>query len=291
MRRIFRDTILKKGTLGASAVDPGLGASTNRPWLFDQLRARYEHPMEVEAYVRQVALGLLHEERAILERAFPNPARLLDLGCGAGREAFALEAMGHEVVAADISREMITAAKRIAARRGSSVTWVCMPSPVELPFPTASFDGVVALAQLLSHIPDSSARVAFLSEVRRVLKPGGLLVATFTTRKAERELTGEPEDAAHPRRNDAGETAFDPEPLAVEAGWEEGDIFVWDPSEAELDEPLFFHLHTEEEIRAELTAAGLELIEIIDPRSLTDRAAWDAHRYPFVMAAAGSVTS
>jgi len=281
-------------------------AAERRHWLFDQLRERYEHPLEVRAYERQVAHGLLSEERAILERTIVGTARILVLGCGAGREAFVLEAMGHQVVGVDISQEMIKTAKRQAARRGSSITWMWMPAPLEIPLPTHSFDGVVAFAQLLSHIPNAEARIALLSEIRRVLRPQGVLVASFTTRRAARELTGESKDAERADgsiRSEGSSTSeliaeepFDEPDVDVEgdalsglelaAGWEDGDILVWEPSDAELDEPLFFHLHTDDEIRNEVAAAGLELVDLVDPRKITDRPAWDAHRYPFLVAKA-----
>ena len=46
-----------------------------------------------------------------------------------------------------------------------------------LPFPDASFDVVYCIAAL-HHLPDEASRLQALSEMRRVLKPGGIVVLT-----------------------------------------------------------------------------------------------------------------
>lgn len=239
-------------------------------WLLRRLRERYEHPEEVCAYAAQVPGGLLPEEEAILARFLPRPCRIADLGCGAGREAIALLASGHRVVALDISRAMLRRARQLAGEQGVDLACVWMRDPLKLPLPHAAFDAVLALAQLLSHIPGSMARVALLREVRRVLAPGGIFVASVTDRVAAADL-GEGIQGAL-------------SPLERAAGWEEGDIWVWQPSAANIRAPLFFHLHTREEMEAELAAAGMQMVTYLSQDALAPDAAWDAYRYRFVVA-------
>lgn len=242
-----------------------------RAWLMRDLRQRYEHPEEVRAYASQVTGGLLPEEETVLSRLLPHPCRIADIGSGAGREAFALMAKGHRVVALDISQAMLRRALELAEERGVSLACVWMQDPLRLPLPKAAFDCALALAQLLSHIPGSAARVALLKEVRRVLVPGGLLVASVTDRIAAADLCG-----------DAREEGLSPLERAV--GWEEGDIWVWQPSDAKLESPLFFHLHERDEVQEELEAAGLEMLEYLPQDGLHPDAAPDAYRYRFVVA-------
>lgn len=106
--------------------------------------------------------------------------RVLDLGCGEGRHAITawLEAPVH-VVGLDLSaRDLATAAGRAGdfpAPPGAdrSLTFL-RGSGLTLPFADASFDCVIC-AEVLEHIPDYQ-RV--LDEIRRVLKPGGVLAVS-----------------------------------------------------------------------------------------------------------------
>ena len=121
-------------------------------------------------------------ERKFRERLL-GPAGLkpgesvLDIGCGTGGLAMAaarqVGASG-KVCGIDPSAEMIDRA-RAKARRASleiafEVAWA-----QALPFPDASFD-VVLSTVMLHHIPRAGREEA-LREVRRVLVPGGRLLA------------------------------------------------------------------------------------------------------------------
>jgi len=94
----------------------------------------------------------------LLDR-FRAPAPVLDLGCGTGAFAARLRRQGIPVVAMD--KERPTAA-------GAGVAG----DVVGLPFRAGS-GGTVLLRDVLEHVDDGPA----LDECRRVLGPGGLLVA------------------------------------------------------------------------------------------------------------------
>jgi ubiquinone/menaquinone biosynthesis C-methylase UbiE len=99
-----------------------------------------------------------------------KPARALDLGCGGGHAAFAVAPFAGDVVAYDLSAEMLAAAAGTARAKGlANVTTA--QGPVEsLPFGDASFDLVVS--RYSAHHWRGFERA--LREARRVLKPGGL---------------------------------------------------------------------------------------------------------------------
>jgi len=108
------------------------------------------------------------ERAALFKRYVGGPGRrVLDLGCrdGALTRAY-LD--GNEVVGFDADREALAA----AARLGIETNWADLDQPLEVP--DASFDVVVA-GELLEHLRDPQALVA---EIRRVLRPGGTLVAS-----------------------------------------------------------------------------------------------------------------
>lgn len=249
---------------------PAEQESLSDTWLMRRVRQRYEHPAEVTAYSDQVAEGLRPEEEAALARWCPHPCRVLDLGCGAGREALVLARRGYQLVGADISQGMIAQAQRMAAAAGLEIAFVWMPDPLRLPVPSAAFDGVLGLAQLLAQVPGRLARVALLREIERVMAPDGLYLGTVADRRAAADL--------------CGDTAEEMKDLEKVAGLEEGDIWVWQPSEARLEDALIFHLHTPGEISWELRQAGLRLVDCRMGSELAPAGSADAYRYRFIVA-------
>ena len=116
--------------------------------------------------------GLFPHEAALVEAYFPPPpARILDLGCGAGRTTIPLRAMGYDVVAFDPSAALIGAAQR----RAPEIPWLRMDAAA-LAFADASFDAALFSYNGLDCIFPLSARERALAEVRRVLKPGAPFV-------------------------------------------------------------------------------------------------------------------
>ena len=107
--------------------------------------------------------------------------RVLDMGCGAGRHAFALYRRGADVVALDLDEaELKDVAGMFAAMReegeapDGATAQAVRGSAYALPFEDESFDRVVA-AEVLEHLPQDERAMA---ELFRVLKPGGLLAVT-----------------------------------------------------------------------------------------------------------------
>jgi SAM-dependent methyltransferase len=97
-------------------------------------------------------------------RHFPRETKLLDVGCGSAWLGDHFDTY----TGVDVSEEAVDAARA----RGREVLQADVDHP--LPFPDASFDGVV-LKDLLEHVGDP---VALVSEVRRVLRPEGRVFAS-----------------------------------------------------------------------------------------------------------------
>lgn len=102
--------------------------------------------------------------------------RVLDLGCGEGRFAAELLRAGASVLAADVAEEPLRRAR--ASVPGLETALIAPAGGWALA--DASFD-VVWAGEVIGHVLDTSA---WLSEVRRVLRPGGQLV--LSTRALER---------------------------------------------------------------------------------------------------------
>ena len=103
-------------------------------------------------------------------RAVPECERLIDLGCGRGREVFATKA--RETVGYDISLHFI----RECATHYDTVAQGPLP---HCPFPSQSFDVVVA-SHVLGHIP-SEHKDDLVGEIARLLRPGGTAALLIET--------------------------------------------------------------------------------------------------------------
>ncbi|SOU04490.1 methyltransferase in menaquinone-biotin biosynthesis [Xanthomonas arboricola pv. fragariae] len=96
--------------------------------------------------------------------------RLLDLGCGAGHVSFQLAPLMAEVVAYDLSADMLEVVAATAADRGLTQVRTMQGAAERLPFETGSIDAVVSRYSA-HHWSDLGQA---LREVRRVLRPGGI---------------------------------------------------------------------------------------------------------------------
>ncbi|MGW4204248.1 class I SAM-dependent methyltransferase [Streptomyces sp. NPDC004726] len=108
-------------------------------------------------------------ERVLVPSAVAGGQRVvLDAGFGDGRLRSQILAGGLSWVGADIDPA------RVAAARAAGFPAVCCDLTRSLPFRTGSVDGVV-LVFVLNVIPRRSRRSRLAAEIRRVLKPGGVV--------------------------------------------------------------------------------------------------------------------
>lgn len=114
------------------------------------------------------------EDLALVAEAIAarGPAHVLDLGCGGGHVSFAAAPVAAQVVAYDLSSDMLAAVAGEATRRGFANIATRQGSVEQLPFADASFDMVLSRysAHHWGDVP------AALQEAFRVLRPGGTLV-------------------------------------------------------------------------------------------------------------------
>jgi SAM-dependent methyltransferase len=108
---------------------------------------------------------------AALVRGRPG-SRVLDLGCGGGHVSFTVAPWADQVVALDLSADMLAAVAGVAAERGLGNIATERGSVDDLPFEASSFDIVLSRFSA-HHWPDFAAA---LVEARRVVKPDGIAV-------------------------------------------------------------------------------------------------------------------
>jgi len=109
-------------------------------------------------------------ERMLRGAGLPARGKLLDVGCGSGQTMlwFRRRWPGWETLGLDVAREGLRAA------RAAAHEMVLAGSAVELPVPGGSVDAVITL-DVLQHLPLGGGDVKALSEIRRVLRSGGIL--------------------------------------------------------------------------------------------------------------------
>ncbi|MEV7597160.1 class I SAM-dependent methyltransferase [Kitasatospora sp. NPDC089797] len=106
-----------------------------------------------------------------------GPAEVLDCACGIGTQAIGLAALGHRVTGTDLSPVAAARATAEAAARGLRLPTAAADMR-ELPFPDGRFDVVVCADNALPHLLTAEDVRAALAELRRVLRPGGLLLVS-----------------------------------------------------------------------------------------------------------------
>ena len=118
-------------------------------------------------------------KQRIVRLAAPLPGqRALDLACGTGDIAFEVASCGASVVGLDITHRMLQLARLRAGGASARQASARIPAFVTadmcaLPFGDDAFD-LVTTGYGLRNVPDLDAAVR---EIRRVLRPGGVLVS------------------------------------------------------------------------------------------------------------------
>jgi ubiquinone/menaquinone biosynthesis C-methylase UbiE len=129
---------------------------------------------------------------AAIQALAPAPqARVLDSAAGAGGAALELARRGHRVTAIDASLAMVARTKERASAMGLAIEALAMDGQ-NLTFPEASFDAALSVLGVIL-FPDA---VRGLSELRRVVRPGGRIALITWTAPETYELVGELRAAA-----------------------------------------------------------------------------------------------
>jgi ubiquinone/menaquinone biosynthesis C-methylase UbiE len=130
---------------------------------YNTIGTGYDTTRRADPYLTERLLHLLGR---------PKGAAVLDIGCGTGNYTIALQAKGHVLTGVDPSERMLV----VARDKSDTIHWIA--GRVEaLPFDDASFDG--AIATLTTH--HWSDMEQGFREVRRVLRPGAVLVLLTST--------------------------------------------------------------------------------------------------------------
>ena len=115
------------------------------------------------------------------ERAFANGHRVLDIGCGSGRDLAYLQRLGKDVYGIDGTPELVERAQMLHPELKGRIIFGALP---EAPIPFGgAFDGVLCSAVLM-HIPMNLQRKA-VAFIKQCLRPGGHLLYSVPSKRLD----------------------------------------------------------------------------------------------------------
>lgn len=132
----------------------------------------FSRPELVAEMQGRLKLGLREWEEGVIARYFPPSGRVLDVGCGPGREAILLAQRGYDVVGADLSGAELAQARTNAREAGVTVEWALTDG---LHVPPGPFAVAIIWVQVLGNMHRYADQLALLQSCREALQPGGLL--------------------------------------------------------------------------------------------------------------------
>ena len=113
--------------------------------------------------------------------AFKPKSKLLDVGCGSGRDLALLATLGHECFGVDATPEFVALSQSLHPEMNGKVLQAALPN-FEPPF-GGDFDGVLCSAVLM-HIPESELAPAAAS-IKRCLKVHGRLLYSVPSKRLD----------------------------------------------------------------------------------------------------------
>jgi ubiquinone/menaquinone biosynthesis C-methylase UbiE len=178
---------------------------------YDTVAEEYARLLPDTAYESELDLALV---RLFVDLVGARGARVLDAGCGTGRMTAHLRALdaGLDITGLDLSPEMLRQA-RLAVPGVEFVEGEL----ASLPFADAAFDGVLVWYSII-HTPDEGLP-AVIAELRRVVRPGGVVLLGFQAGTGERRI-------AHAYGHDLDLLAYLHDVHAVAAGLAEAGFTV-----------------------------------------------------------------
>lgn len=145
--------------------------------------------MSNEDYYRQNAQRFFTDTASVDMSAFyppfvdclPPGARILDAGCGSGRDVKAFSEMGFEVEAFDASAELVALARQLSGKPVAQMRFQDVDA-------VERYDGIWCCASLL-HVSDAELP-GVMTKLAMALKPGGVGYLSFKHGRGEREKDG-----------------------------------------------------------------------------------------------------
>ncbi len=119
--------------------------------------------------------GVIDFWNYLVEHNLPRESGI-EMGCGKGRNSIWLSKQGVRMIGFDFSPTAITEAKRRAALAGTDTTFLVQDATIDWPQESGSYDFVIDCFAS-TDIESAQGRTNAISEMHRVVKPGGHLLS------------------------------------------------------------------------------------------------------------------
>jgi len=144
--------------------------------MYDQLAADYDRFVNWEERLK-VELPFIEKILETVTLKTGQTLKVLDAACGTGRHALALAKKGMEIAGADLSGEMVDAARSNAQKEGLPLRFEQAGfGELTSKFGEEQFDAVLCLGNSLPHLMHETQLAAALLDFYACLKKGGLLL-------------------------------------------------------------------------------------------------------------------
>ena len=113
----------------------------------------------------------------LLRRWHSKPADIADVACGIGTQLLGLASLGHRLIGSDLSARAVSRARKECAAAGVNAR-LLVADMRDLPLRDSCADVVICADNALPHLLADDDALAALTQMNRVLRPGGTAIVT-----------------------------------------------------------------------------------------------------------------
>jgi len=211
-----------------------------------KIKSYYTDSYDEDGRMKRNQLEFIRSKEIISRYLSVTPMKIADIGGATGVYSYWLASQGHDVHLLDFTPSHIVQAKEYGKNHNLSLASYHCGDARHLPYEDNCFD-VVLLMGPLYHLQDKNDRLLCLSEAKRILKTGGVLMCALISRYAS-------------LMDGFGEMLINDERFIniLDGGLENGQH---SPGETPFFTSAFFH--TPNDIKNELITSGFSDIDLI----------------------------